>query len=258
MNKNVTIVLPVSRKEHVDAIFARLELLECDRTRTNLLVVVDGPPDLFVLVRNKVELSKFEQRLCLHFKSTHELRYYDRPSRRLRISDVHNFAKQHIVDCDFVFGLEDDTIFPLTALEKLLKDYVLYPFAGAIEGVQLGRHGIRHVGGWKVDDPYDPKQVESVAFDSGVTELDAGGFYCFLTPREYYIKHEFKPFDVNELGPDVDYGLSLRRMGLQNYIDWDVKTIHKSKHGDVPPSPDGLRIVRFRKNDKGRWRQTSL
>ena len=108
----VTIVIPVSRDTHIQQIFHHLELLACDRTRTNILTVVDGDANLFVKVRNLTEMSKFKERLCLQFKSKHTLRQYDILGRRLRISDIHNFAKQHIMDCEFVFGIEDDTLVP--------------------------------------------------------------------------------------------------------------------------------------------------
>lgn len=259
-----TIILPVSRAEHLDAIFARLEMLKCDRTKTNLLVIVDGDVNLFVKARNYVEMSKFHERLCIQFKSKHAFRHFDYMARRLRISDIHNELKQYIKDCDYVFGLEDDTIIPLDALERLKKIYSVFPYAGFVQGVQLGRWGIPHIGAWKVDDIYNPTKVSSMIpkkpsiHDKNIVqEIDAGGFYCFLTKRDNYVKHDFKPFDGNGLGPDVDFGIELRRGGALNYIDWGLTTVHKTKTEDLSLLTTEPRIVTFMKKEN-RWRQTAI
>jgi hypothetical protein len=55
-----TIVLPISREQHLLKVSPSLELLECDRERTSLLAFVDGDPDLFLNARNLVEQSKFQ------------------------------------------------------------------------------------------------------------------------------------------------------------------------------------------------------
>lgn len=253
----ITIFMPVSREQYLDAIFARLELLECDRAQTNLLVMVDGNESLYVRVRNLVEMSKFAERLCVQFKSKHKLRHFDILGRRLRITDIHNDARQYISSCDFVFGLEDDTVILADALARLLRDYAVYPHAGMIEGVQLARWGIPHVGAWRVDDVYEPTLIESARVGSGVELVDAGGFYCYLTKRDSFINHEYKPFSRNVLGPDVDWGLELRRGGLLNYVDWDVKTVHKTRTGEVSlANTPEVRVVSFNRRDD-QWRQSN-
>jgi len=50
-----TIILPISREQHLLKVFASLELLECERDRTSLLAFVDGDADLFLTARNLVE-----------------------------------------------------------------------------------------------------------------------------------------------------------------------------------------------------------
>jgi hypothetical protein len=60
-----TIVLPVSREQHLLRVFASLENLECDRERTGFLVFVDGEPELYLVARNLVEHSKFSEKLCV-------------------------------------------------------------------------------------------------------------------------------------------------------------------------------------------------
>jgi len=203
-------------------------------------------------------MSKFNERLCIQFKSKHKLRYYDLLGRRLRISDIHNESKQYIKDCDYIFGLEDDTIFQTNVLTKLLKDYAYYPHAGFIEGVQVARHGIPHVGAWKIDDIYYPTIVESLPPGVGIDEIDSGGFYCYLTKKENYMNHEYKPFGspMNVLGPDVNYGLELRRLGLLNYIDWEIPTTHKTKNKEITLANSDIRIAVFKKKDL-KWSQSN-
>jgi Lsr2 protein len=58
------------------------------------------------------------------------LRLFDISSRRYRIVDIQNEAKQYLPGCDFIFGLEDDTIPPPHALRQLQRDYAVYPYAG--------------------------------------------------------------------------------------------------------------------------------
>jgi hypothetical protein len=244
----ITIFMPVSRDQYLDTIFARLEMLDCNKEETNLLVIVDGDEKLFVKARNFVEMSKFNERLCIQFKSNHKIKQFDTLNRRRRIADVHNLSKDYINDCEFIFGIEDDTIFPLNTLTRLIKDYSIYPHAGFIQGVQLGRWGIAHVGAWKVDDIYNIKLIESISVGSNLKEIDAGGFYCYLTRKKEYLAHNYDVFDNNILGPDFNYGVELRQIGFINYIDWSIQTTHKTKKGDITLLNSEVRIAVFRKN----------
>lgn len=255
---NVTIFLPVSRQQYLHQVFSALELLECDKDKTNLLVVVDGDAPLFVEARNFCENSKFGQRLAVQFDSKHNKRHYDILGRRMRIADIHNFAKDQIGECDYVFGVEDDTVIQPSSLKKLIRDYVEHPFAGYISGVQLGRWGIPYVGAWMVDDVYEPKRITSDVPKQGLTEVDAAGFYCYLTKRETFVGHDYKPFENNGLGPDVDFGIELRRQGLINYIDWSIQTTHLSKDKRINLFNTEPMVIEFTKNQQGRWRQRTI
>ena len=256
MDQSVIIVLPVSRKDYLPGVFTALEMMECDREKVSLLVMVDGDMDLFIEARNRTMESKFNQKLCVQFKSKHKLKHYDILGRRMRISDIHNQAKQHMWESEFVFGVEDDTIIPSHSLKKLLQDYWMYPYAGFIQGIELGRWGVPYAGAWKANDVYEPTEITSVVpLASGVSEVDAGGFYCFLTKMKTYEAHEFKPFDNNNLGPDVDFGIALRAQGMMNYTDWDVSCLHRTKDKDITLLNTTPKTVVFKKNDH-RWRQS--
>lgn len=236
MNKTVTIVLLISRQEYLHQVFAYLELMDCDNDNTNLIAIVDGDDRLFIDARNKVELSKFASRLCVKYVSDDKLVPNVIHARRLRIASIHNQLKTYIGKCDYIFGIEDDTLVPKYALKNLLNDYTLNPYAGFIEGVELGRWGVYYVGAWKFDDIYKTTKVTSM-MPSGdsplLQEIDAGGFYCFMTRRDTYINHEFDTFENNTFGPDVNFGASLRKQGYMNYIDWSIDCIHRNKDKSI-------------------------
>lgn len=239
-----TIFLSVSRMDHLDRIFAQLELMECDAGTTNLLVYVDGPDKkLFEHARNKTVGSKFHNRLCVQRQS--KLLQHGIDRRRYRIATIKEESKELIGECDYVLSLEDDILFPTHTLKTLLKDYAMHPHAGMISGVALGRWHIPHVGAWKVNDLYEPTKVESILppdpMNQGVQEVDAAGFYCYLTKREYYVEHSYEVFQ-NTLGPDVTFSLWLRQHGLKNYVDWSVGCVHYTEPTRKKPS-EGISIL---------------
>lgn len=256
MLKTITIFMPVSRAEWLDQIFPRLEFLKCSRSRTNLFCIVDGDAELFVNVRNRVEASKFNQRLCMQYKTKEKMLNFNLFARGKRIAAIHNMARENMIDADYVMGIEDDTLFKNFTLEQLLKDFEMNPHAGTIAGIQIGRHGINHIGAWRTDDVYEPTRFDSVGIGKGVEKVDASGLYCYLTQFNLFKNHDFKPFERNGLGPDVDYGISLRRQGLDNYIDWDIPTVHKTREKDISLFTTQPETVTFLKHE-GRWRQAN-
>lgn len=215
----VVIFLPVSRADHLDRLFASLEMLECDLTATSLLAYVDGDDKLFSHVKAKTDHAKFNQCRCVSRPTNQATAPFALMERRKRIAAIKNESRDLIGPCDYVFGIEDDTIIPSHALRKLLDDYAIYPYAGLIEGVELGRWGVPYVGAWRADDVYEPTKIESIMPGSGLEEIDAGGFYCYLTKYENYVKHDYAPLGNNDLGPDVNYGIWLRQQGFKNYVD---------------------------------------
>src|SRR5215218_5460353 len=135
------IILPVSREQHLLRVFASLENLECDRGRTGLLVYVDGEPELHLTVRNLVEQSKFAEHLCFQGNIPGPRKEFSINTRRRRIALIHNEIHKLIKPCEYVFLIEDDGALPPDALSRLLADYKAHPYAGFIEGVELGRWG---------------------------------------------------------------------------------------------------------------------
>lgn len=255
----VTIVIPISRENYLDQIFARLELMDCNAEETNILGIVDGDSNLFVKARNLIQNSRFKERLTVQFKSIHKLKHFDTLARRLRIADIHNQAKEYLTgNTDMVLLTEDDSLLPANCLRRLLIDFSYCPHAGFIQGVQIGRHGIRHVGAFMMDDIYQATKIESLVppeDKNTIEKIDSGGFYATLTRAKTYLNHQHKPFDNNSLGPDATFGNELRKQGYQNYIDWSIPVAHLTKSRQITPTNTPLYKVTFTKNDRGTWRQ---
>lgn len=281
------VFLPISRSEHLQALFNSLEHLACDPDETSLLAYVDGDSDLHKDVELLAGNTKFHKWHVYHRpqQASEPKREFNVGARRRRIAAIWNEAKALVGECEYVFCIEDDTIVPSHALETLLDDYSQHPHAGLIEGVELGRWGIAHVGAWLTNDVYEPTRLESLRRGTRIIkaelkgasvmrdntieldlanvekepvpfeDIDAGGFYCYLTKREHFVGHDYKPWNDGVLGPDVDFGLALRQQGYKNYIDWSVSCRHLTKGGRAI-SMANTPIVQFviSKQD-GRWKQ---
>lgn len=248
----VTIIIPISRPDFLDKLFATLEFMECDRDQTNLLTYVDGDHRLYTKARNLTMQSKFKERLCL-FRSRGTPSVSSVKRRRQRIADIHNEIKTNIKECKYIFCIEDDTIPPKNALTQLLKHYSYYPFAGLISGVEIGRWGYNHIGAWKLNSLYDVTKVTSLEPGlTGLQKVDAAGFYCFMTRSDLYKKHNFQPFE-DALGPDVEYSVALRREGLDIYADMDLKCEHHDKKGPITFGNVEVEQVQLEKLPNGRW-----
>lgn len=249
--------MPISRPDYLHRIFAQLDMMECDATQTNLLCYVDGDQVLLEKARRFVIESKFKEKLCIYRRKGAPSANHIR-QRRQRIADIHNELKEIVGKCDYVFLMEDDTLFPLTTLKRLLFLYSQMPFAGLITGVQIGRWGYTVPGVWRVDNPYNVQRVNSmlpaVPPIDPFQEIDAAGLYCTLTKTEFYKSVDFKPFD-SILGPDVTYGIELRKQGYRNYIDWNIHTSHLTKRGAINVSGTDLQQITFKRIEADKWEQ---
>jgi hypothetical protein len=135
-------------------------------------------------------------------------------------------------------SIEDDTIVPPQALNMLLQDFRENPYAGFIEGVELGRWNDTYVGAWMADDIYEPTVIKTIMppedrATNYLQHIDAGGFFCFMAKRETYVDHNFDTFQNNGMGPDAEFGISLRQQGYSNFIDWRIQCIHKNGDEDI-------------------------
>lgn len=254
---NTTFLLTISRDEFIDEFLTSIELIKCDQNKIRVVAIIDGDASLYLKVRNKLVTMKYNNALTIQYVSKKPKLNFDVLSRRYRIADIHNFSREYVKDAEYVLTLEDDTIVPINVYEKLHKHYLDNPYAGFIQGIEKGRWGIEYLGAWKADDIYNPTKITSMDLSENIQEVDSGGFYCMMTKSEYYINHEFKPFDENGLGPDADYGISLRQLGTINYTDFSIRCIHKSKDKDYKVDDD-YSIVTMYKTENGRWRESHV
>jgi hypothetical protein len=256
----------VSRIEHLAKMFAALEVLECDRIDTGLLVYVDGDTQLVDETQRYVDQSKFAQCVCVAGTIPGPRREYSSNTRRRRIAAIHNEVRTLLVPCEYVLLLEDDSIPPPHALKHLAAGYLAHPHAGFIEGVELGRWGIPYVGAWRADDVYEPRELVSVlqstrevldmagrplgAVPDQLEQIDAGGLYACLTRYKHYVGHEFRPYEACAFGPDIEWGLW--QQGYQNYIHWGVQIEHRKPDGtSVHPRATEAMQMRFERSAQG-------
>lgn len=256
-----TIVLLVSRSDFLDRVISKIELLDCNKNDTNILAIVDGDNALYIKTRNLIQDTKFNQRLTVKSDCPGTGSRFNVKERRKRIAFLHNQARELIQhDEGYIFTVEDDTLIGTSALRELMKIALNNRAFGMAEGVELGRWGVPYVGAWIADDIYDTKQLTSVEnkytspSDELVENIDAGGLYCSLIRADLYKQHEFT--SDNGLGPDVNLGLELRRLGFQNFIAWHVPCTHLNikmgKEEKIKPS-DESKIVKITLDKRNKW-----
>lgn len=253
----ITIVLPISRKDYLLAMFRCLDQLIRPQD-TELLLIVDADQDVALTVDRCLDL--------IHYNHIQVVNFGDSPAselkdRRNRISEIHNFAKKYISkESDQVFLIEDDTVFQPEALAQLTE---AMEKSGAVfaQGVEIGRWKTPYIGGWIADNIKNPKMIKSVVpFDSGVQEIDAGGLYCALVEAKVYLKHHFQPFDkvgTNGLSCDVNFGLWLRQLGMKVVMNWDVQCGHYKDGQQLRLSNVRPVVALFEKDDNNKWLATN-
>lgn len=243
----LTIILPISRDTYLRRLFASLEFMILP-SDTSILSIVDGNTELYEKARNYVTMSKFNEKLCIYNKSQPSTTII---SRRKRIAEIHNEMKQYLNNTELLFLAEDDTLYHPSTIRKLFDVYKDYPHAGLVSGVQVGRWGLKYLGLWEVDNVYDLTRISSSQLKQGIHEIDASGFYCMLTKKDTYMKHNFEPYE-DVLGPDFNYGLSLRQQGYRNYVNFDVQCTHLTQKEDLKVTE--VVQVSYKKDDDKKWK----
>lgn len=229
----ILIVLPISRKDYLKPVFDCLAKLIRSED-TELLIITDGDKELEKAVDRRLDSISYKKIQVVSFG---EKASEDIDSRRWRISEIHNKARHYVpYYCDYIFSVEDDTVYPDSSLAKMLDIYDTYEDCGFVEGVELGRHKTKYVGAWIADDLQLPSKITSVMPTEGLQEIDAGGLYCALIKADLYRRHNFQPYDTegkNGLSCDVNLGLWIRRQGYKCLIDWSIKCDHIGDKGSV-------------------------
>jgi len=176
--------------------------------------------------------------------------------RRQRIAENHK-KLQEIVKAynpDLVWQVEGDGDYPADTLAKLVTHYEVLKGKdfGYVSGIQVGRHGLYHIGAWK---NFTETSFESIDFKlKGIQEVDATGFYCLLAPTEVWLNGLCEWTD-EPYGPDVVWGLSINQ---KKYVDMDLSIGHIVKNGIILPEHISTCNVRFDKGENGTWKFKQL
>lgn len=277
MSKNlkVTILLPMSRDSSVGNIISQIAHLDMQKLKVDILIIADNPKITRPRVEELMRSCKVDQRYKLADVIPTNLIPVAEGNiarRRLRIAEVFNIAKQHIPeDSDLVFCVEDDTKLENNHFANLYQSWKTFKELktpngrkmniklGFISGIQVGRWGYRMIGVWKADEENwntkkDPKILSTVPYNQNAlySKADAAGFYCFIIERNLFVESNFY---ANDFGPDVNFGLDLRRKGYINIIDWSVKTGHITPYATLYPEEGKVVVVKYEKKD-GKWERT--
>lgn len=252
-DKNITIFLPMCREHRVDVMAKQIKKLDIEGLNVNLVIVIDNTaiPKEFVDDIFQHRVPHLVRKI--YHTSKPGASEFSVGARRERITQTFALGAKYIpLDTDIVFTLEDDTDFGSNSLMLLLWRYMLLkittPKIGLVSGIQVGRWGYKIIGAWKADNPANLTMLKSIEYRNtgNSEEVDATGFYCFITPRELFCN---TPFHFLPFGPDVHYGLDLRVKGYKNFIDWSVITGHNDNNFSLKPDNKCVVIKYEKVND---------
>lgn len=256
MQPVITIFCAFARDTYTDKWLQDLAHFKHDQRRTRITIIIDG--DFTETARKLREYFESQQYLSYGITMNHEHNPNEARInvRRARIGFVKNQSKYLIQkrQSDYVLGLEDDTEFGGMDINDLL-----YPFEnfdgdiGMVTGLQCGRWSVKYIGAWLADNADDPKEVKSItpAKFENYLEVDAGGFYWYLTPTKLYCAHDYS-WGHEQWGADVNYGLWLRQQGYRNWAHLRSVVGHRTNFNQTI-YPDGtITEVRYYK-DGDKW-----
>lgn len=255
----LTIFCAFSRYWEVKRWIEQFLALGLDPKLTNLCFIIDCDEPRIASQLQKMEYDH-------HFRSFRYIMNTDwHPNevriavRRQRIVDVMNQAKTLISKTDglYLICLEDDTDFGKLDARRLyepLTDWYKNRVA-FVEGVQCGRWGAKMIGAWNFDSYHNPTEAHTLlpSEAGGYERIDAGGFYGFATLQRLFLEytHHWKP--EQPWGPDVNYGLWLRKLGWHVLIDWDTVFGHNDHNFTHWPTSDLVSVCYTKDNSNNSW-----
>lgn len=258
MHPPITVVCTFTRHWAIERWIKDFSKLTHDPKLTSLVFIVDAAePNIRYQLREHAKTKPYRS-VDIIMNEDNEPNEVRIAARRQRIAYVKNQSKALVAhtDCEYVIGLEDDTVFPPETVKKLLKPFSDWPDMGFVEGVQCGRWGVKIIGAWTVDDDTHPLLAETLmppTADYDYENIEAGGFYGYATPKELYINHEYYSASTQPYGPDVNYGLWLKQQGYDCLIDWSLIFGHNSYQGILYPD-NNVASVQFKKDlTTGHW-----
>lgn len=249
----VSILVPVSRPEFVNLVKKNLTELDLAGHEAELIIIVDNNKltEPWEMLEGKYPKMKVH-----HVNNGFKPPSGNIPRIRDRIANVRNESRELVGKTDFVFSFEDDCEVPSHALRVLYEHWQELSRkgpVGLVSGIQVGRHGVKILGAWFVDNLQFPNEATSLGKNEVVTqiaEVHGTGMYCYLTPTKLYKAATYGWHEP--VGPDVWYGLFLRLMGYKNYVDQRLVIGHRIK--DMVLRPDNVDVKKIRYfPSKGAW-----
>lgn len=184
------------------------------------------------------------------YKFPVNIEYDDNPAqeveeRRARIVEMMK-RHQKKIEGDYVVCIEDDTIpqsnRAIHTLIKTIKDTK----ASLVTGVEVNRWAFRNIGAWKGD----INKIQSVPYkDKGIEEIDACGWYFFITHVSIFKSIKFELCPNRDLGPDVWWSL---RIPGKKLINWNIKCDHYTEKGILRPQ-DKQEVLTYNKYREIKW-----
>lgn len=252
----VTIFIPITRRDRINDIVQIVSCLDTNDCEVSILSIIDNSDISPLQLVDKCRRAGIRYPIKTVSTNRDAPGEFNPGMRRARITEVFNMVKENVKSQRFLFVFEDDCEIKPDYLQRLLALYLQYPSAGFVSGVQVGRWGYRMLGCWKCDNPAGPQKLCTLPYKSekGIEEADACGFYCMLTRFDLFSKvtHVYGDF-----GPDVFYGLQLRKMGYTNYIDRSIEVGHAVNGGILYPDEKVVSLEYFKtQNGWKRVKQT--
>lgn len=261
MHPVITIFCPFTRRWAVEQWIENLRNVEYDPALAHLAFIVDTDEPFIATHLKRFNESKPHRSFQIRMNDRHFPNEVRLSVRRIRIAEVKNQSKAMVAntDCEFVIGLEDDTVFNrLPSFERLLQPMIDNPKIGYVTGVQIGRWGIRMVGAWNIDDPWNPRRASTILppqnGKGGYEAISAGGWYGYATSKKLYLDHEYHSASTQPWGPDINYGLWLQQQGYECLIDWNTPFGHNDYNKIAYPETYPLARATFTKDtNTGKW-----
>lgn len=249
---HITILIPLTRHWRIAPlckdILASIKDAQHTNTTFDLLWLCDNNQISNTSITNELDHHKeLPESTIIHTKQK-PLPRWNRQLRRQRIADNYNLAGKHIPqESDYVLIIEDDTQIPLWTITDLLKirehakgfhDGNELPI-GIISGVQVGRHGIKHIGAWITDNPAEPTSWQTIPYrtkqHNNVEIVHATGLYCCLIPRTLFCD---TPLRVTNVGADMNLGIDIWNKGYLNLITWSIQCGHVDQNTVLFPDEE--------------------
>jgi hypothetical protein len=258
MQPTIIVFCAFTREWAVDRWLDNLSKVIIDPDKTSLAVIIDvDDPRILKKIKDfavEHQYRKLVYRMNRDW-SPNEVRIW---VRRQRIADVKTQSKSLVAKCDgdYVLSLEDDTVFPNLDINRLIGP-LRHDQIGFVEGVQVGRWGVKMIGAWSVDDFEYPQKAETLSLGEGYQEIDGGGWYGYATTKSLYLECDYKTEKEEPWGPDVNFGLWLRNRGFKCLIDWESVFGHNDHNRILMPDQD-VTTITFTRNSNKTWERQDV